>query len=319
MGDVSPTQKALSAISGAIITSLIVTPLDVVKTRLQSQSLQEPVCCREISMATTCGPQPEICEAEQTSLRRFNGTWEGIVKISRNEGVSSLWRGLSPTLFMAIPSTVIYFVGYEQLRGLVGGDATWAPLLCGGLARTASATAIGPLELLRTRLQSSTHLGKSASQTFKDVSAGMKASLRREGFRSLWRGLGLTLWRDVPFSALYWLGYEKTRRLLSRHDLVHSPFAQSFLSGGVSGTIAALVTTPFDVAKTKKQILEREVTTPQLMRIIYAEEGVRGLWRGTVPRCLKVSPACAIMISSYELGKRFFTSQRPNDRDTTSR
>jgi solute carrier family 25 protein 39/40 len=33
-----------------------------------------------------------------------------------------------------------------------------------------------------------------------------------------------------------------------------------------------------------------------------------GLWRGWVPRTLKVAPACAIMISSYEVGKRAFRS-----------
>lgn len=30
--------------------------------------------------------------------------------------MSSLWSGLSPTLVLAIPSTVVYFVSYEQLR-----------------------------------------------------------------------------------------------------------------------------------------------------------------------------------------------------------
>lgn len=39
-----------------------------------------------------------------------------MIKISRNEGVTSLWSGLSPTLVLAIPATVIYFVSYEQLR-----------------------------------------------------------------------------------------------------------------------------------------------------------------------------------------------------------
>ncbi|ORY86795.1 mitochondrial carrier domain-containing protein [Protomyces lactucae-debilis] len=359
-GDITPLQKALSAISGAIMTSLMVTPLDVVKTRLQSQPLNQPdiICCREpinvhaqqhartqqqysynsvqriaryhvsgggggtlaTATAAGCSPSPEICLAEETSLKRFSGTWEGLVKIARNEGLSSLWRGLSPTLFMAVPSTVIYFVGYEQLRLIVNTDASWAPLLCGALARTASATAISPLELLRTRLQSATHTHRSASETFTDVTQGIRQQVRTDGLRVLWRGLSLTLWRDVPFSGLYWLGYERTKRQLQQSSVViqQSPFLQSFLAGGISGTFAALITTPFDVAKTKKQIVEKSITSAnaaegsmvQIMRRITVEEGWRGLWRGTVPRCLKVSPACAIMISSYEFGKRFFGQQQ---------
>ena len=39
------------------------------------------------------------CAAEETGKRTFRGTWEGLVKIARYEGVTSLWRGLSPTLY----------------------------------------------------------------------------------------------------------------------------------------------------------------------------------------------------------------------------
>lgn len=38
------------------------------------------------------------------------------MKISKTEGLTSLWSGLSPTLVLAVPATVIYFVSYEQLR-----------------------------------------------------------------------------------------------------------------------------------------------------------------------------------------------------------
>jgi solute carrier family 25 protein 39/40 len=39
-----------------------------------------------------------------------------MVKISQTEGVRSLWSGLSPTLVLAVPATIVYFVSYEQLR-----------------------------------------------------------------------------------------------------------------------------------------------------------------------------------------------------------
>ncbi len=42
------------------------------------------------------------------------------------------------------------------------------------------------------------------------------------------------------------------------------------------------------------------------MKRIYATEGFRGLFTGYVPRIVKVAPACAIMISTYEYGKSFF-------------
>jgi solute carrier family 25 protein 39/40 len=36
------------------------------------------------------------------------------------------------------------------------------------------------------------------------------------------------------------------------------------------------------------------------------------LFPGLVPRLVKVAPACAIMISSYEYGKRFFQNYNQN-------
>ena len=37
----------------------------------------------------------------------------------RTEGISSLWSGLSPTLVLAIPTTMIYFTAYEQLKSVI--------------------------------------------------------------------------------------------------------------------------------------------------------------------------------------------------------
>lgn len=82
--------------------------------------------------------------------------------------------------------------------------------------------------------------------------------------------------------------------------------------------IAAVLTHPFDVAKTIQQIAqETPLTTSQqsrmlmlhIFRQIVRQEGLRGLFRGLSPRIAKVAPACGIMISSYEVGKRFFETR----------
>ena len=80
-------QTACSATLGAFITSFAVTPLDVVKVRMQSPQLPRPV-----SMI------------------------DGLIKIGRSEGLKYLWRGLVPTLLISMPSTILYFVGYETIK-----------------------------------------------------------------------------------------------------------------------------------------------------------------------------------------------------------
>lgn len=93
---------------------------------------------------------------------------DAFVKIARNEGPLSLWSGLSPTLVLAVPATVVYFVTYENLRLLIkdrrgGVQPYWGPLVAGATARLWAVTLVSPLELIRTKMQSKkvSYQGKS--------------------------------------------------------------------------------------------------------------------------------------------------------------
>lgn len=374
--DISAGQKMLSAVSGSLLTSLLVTPLDVVRVRLQSQpqsasralpssrgfanlpqNLGVTACCREVfwvnnnSQVCMVADSAAIeassatvadCAVDETRRKTFNSTIDGLRKIARNEGMRSLWRGLSPTLVMAIPGNVIYFTGYDSLRYNAHSPIrkyipdAYVPLAAGSIARTAAATVVSPIEMFRTRMQATT--GNTGRGVFLETLIGLRKLVYAEGYASLWRGLTLTMWRDVPFSGIYWWGYETVRNALtdmenpassrssrsrssSRSNENHTTtFLKSFVSGATSGAIAALVTTPFDVGKTRKQVFEHcsqttssgsakvsipeQLSMPRFLYRIWLDEGLTGLFRGWTARCLKVAPACAIMISSYEIGKK---------------
>lgn len=374
------------------------TPLDVVRVRLQSQtppsSLNPSIlatdapgnlknlpadlgissCCREIfwigdngqlcildpntatlrtSQSATTAARPSSvaeaaaeCAAEETQRKNFTSTLDGLRKISRNEGLWTLWRGLSPTLMMSIPANVLYFAGYDWLRyddrSIIkqAFSESYAPLVAGSFARVVSASAISPIEMFRTRLQA---IPGHGAGHFKATFESLHKMTQASGYSSLWRGLTLTMWRDVPFSGLYWWGYEEVKKNLIRmrqqtfdhrhHQHKHldesnaSTFFESFLAGALSGSLAALVTTPFDVGKTRQQVFRQlgddlppsvsrnplptgmtiqpeQLSLPKFLIHIFREEGIGGLFRGWFPRCLKVAPACAIMISTYEIGKK---------------
>ncbi|KAK4128898.1 mitochondrial carrier [Parathielavia appendiculata] len=418
--EITAVQKMLSATSGSLFTALLATPLDVVRVRWQSQGISQPppidytklampttipggttfrpsnlgvtACCREVfftnntSEVCVVGPRPLnnnpiTCAVEQTQQRTFTSTFDGLRKIARNEGVTTLWRGLSPTLVMAIPANIIYFTGYEWLRFNRASPIArtvrdeYAPLVAGSVARILAATAVSPIELFRTRLQAAQGGGRPLADTF----AGIKDMVSLHGYRALWRGLTLTLWRDVPFSGMYWWGYETIRGRLGNarekrqargrsselldldgeSDAAAAPrrrrrtslrsrsrgrenenhadtFTDSFIAGAASGGFASVATMPFDVGKTRTQVFRdsnshslssstmtgttarnvdqaaaanaapEERNMARLLWHIFRTEGVPGLFRGWIPRTLRVAPACAIMISSYEVGKRVF-------------
>ena len=287
------------------------------------------------------------CAIDETRRKTFTSTFDGLRKIARHEGVSTLWRGLSPTLVMAIPANVIYFTGYDYLRSSSNSpinqhiNDAYAPLIAGSIARVAAASVISPIEMFRTRMQATSGRGTGV---FKETLLGLQAMVKAQGYTSLWRGLTLTMWRDVPFSGIYWWGYEATRNALTdMRDQSHgrtldpqrsrtrlrsrsqsrenhtATFVDSFVAGAVSGAVAAIVTTPFDVGKTRQQVSKHdfapssskpkhfrpeERSMPRFLYHIFRTEGIPGLFRGWAARCLKVAPACAIMISSYEVGKK---------------
>ncbi|KAL3980749.1 CUG-BP- and ETR3-like factor [Sarotherodon galilaeus] len=318
-GAITPLQQMVASCSGAILTSLFVTPLDVVKIRLQAQKNPFPkapkllLYLHTFSCPCKCfvycnGLMDHICICENGNSKawykapgHFRGTLDAFVNIVRREGIRSLWSGLPPTLVMAVPATVIYFTCYDQLcaalKVRLGDYAQVAPLLAGATARVGSVTVISPLELIRTKLQ-------SQKQSYRELTQCIRSAVAKEGWLSLWRGLGPTLLRDVPFSS--WL--------CGLSNITEPTLTITFVSGAVSGSIASIVTLPFDVVKTRRQVELGELqakncqasSTFCVMCRIVAEDGFRGLFAGFLPRLIKVAPACAIMISTYEFGKAFF-------------
>ncbi|XP_075631544.1 mitochondrial glutathione transporter SLC25A39 isoform X3 [Balearica regulorum gibbericeps] len=319
-GAITPLQQMLASGTGAILTSLFVTPLDVVKIRLQAQRtpFSKGKCflyCNGLMDHLYVCQNGNSCTAWYKAPTCFTGTLDAFVKITRYEGIRSLWSGLPPTLVMAVPATVIYFTTYDQLRDYLhartGSRGHHIPLLAGALARLGAVTVISPLELIRTKMQ-------SRQLSYRELRVCIQSAVAQDGWLSLWRGWGPTVLRDVPFSALYWFNYELVREWLCRQvQLDEATFMISFTSGAVSGTVAAVLTLPFDVVKTQRQIelgdsevhpvtASKPSSTWLLMRRIHAESGTRGLFAGFLPRVIKVAPACAIMISTYEFGKTFF-------------
>lgn len=247
------------------------------------------------------------------------GSWATARHLVKHEGLKSLWSGLSPTLLMSVPATTLYFGAYEAIRDSAAPTfGAMAPLVAGTTARTLAVMTISPLELVRTKMQS------AAAERNKGMIGGFRAELRERGPLALWRGVGPTLFRDVPFSAVYWLGYEQFKMLAMRRlglgeggaeATSTQTFAVAFAAGASSGTMSAMITHPFDVVKTQVQVYVNagasaggRPSSVRVMQRILVQEGVRGLYTGLLPRVVKVAPACAIMISSYEIGKRMFAA-----------
>ncbi|KRZ70616.1 Solute carrier family 25 member 40 [Trichinella papuae] len=332
---ITPAQRFIASCSGAVLTAVFANPLDVVKVRLQKQTKPmqgifnydnyvTPLDVVKIRLQSQSKPSlhgrcfvvnhglvDHICMFCGSAFQkfehtyRFNGTMDAFFKISKYEGISALWGGLSTTLIMAVPATVCYFTLYDMVLSELKekyGSQLWVPGFSGILARMVSATVISPLEMVRTKLQ-------SKRMRYSDVYAVLKTLTQRFGLRSLFLGLGPTLLRDVPFSAIYWTNYEMMKEKVLKHlGREETNFTISLMLGAISGSThrqISLGEMPLD-SKPKTTNTFRSINN------LFMEHGIRSLFSGIVPRLVKVAPACAIMIGTYEYGKLFFQRRNAN-------
>lgn len=206
-------------------------------------------------------------------------------QVIRNEGFRGFWMGSGLGLVQSMPSTVIYMTSYENIkcnltkladdRGCHGNMLTGAiPGFSGAVARSLVVTILAPLELVRTRTLAGLGSGSSSvppsttGSTQSPSSQGVWSLIRtihrtEGGVSAFYRGLGSTIMRDTPFSAIYWMSFEAVKNNIYSHLLVHDGNREStsaehatvnFLSGSTSGTLAAIITHPFDVLKTQSQL-----------------------------------------------------------------
>lgn len=303
--------RVLAGSVGAVITAVAVTPLEVVKVRQQTPP--PPAFSSSTGRCPDCGSTAtatmRLRLPTAATLGEDTGAFATARRVVRAEGWRGLYAGLSPTLAMSVPNTVLYFCCYDETSSRLRSafslskdswlDRFGVPLSCGALSRCVATLATSPLELLRTR---------------RAAAAGPSGSLARDLIElsragALRRGLAPTLWRDAPFSAAYWTALETLRAAAEpgvARDAV--PPSTSFFCGAAAGAVATSVTAPFDVVKTRRQVRccdgGAATTVAAEIAAIARDEGPRALWRGNVARTTKVAPACAVMIFCYEFGKQ---------------
>lgn len=176
------------AVAGASATT-VTYPLDLLRTRFAAQ-----------------GP-----DKVYTSLRA------GIRDILREEGSRGFFQGLGAGVGQVVPYMGLFFSAYEALRSPLAslslpfgsGDAT-----AGVLASVFAKTGVFPLDLIRKRLQvqgptRARYVGGTIPVYGQGIWKTGKTIVAREGWRGLYRGLGVGLVKSAPASAITMWTYER--------------------------------------------------------------------------------------------------------------
>jgi len=228
------------------------------------------------------------------------------------EGWRGLYAGIRAQLLGTGPAHAIYFAVYEEAKTLLVDDsqvghAHLATAGAGALATIASDTFNVPFDTVKQRLQ-------VRDSPYKGVVDCVRIMVSQEGVGSLFKSLRTTILMNVPFVSIHFSTYEAGKRTLEDAGLSEG-LQVELLAGGTAGGLAAAVTTPLDVVKTRLQLSGfnpsdglQTSSVRAMMRRIVREEGMRSLWRGLQPRVMFHVPSAAVCWGTYETCKRLLSA-----------
>ena len=211
-------------------------------------------------------------------------------KFAANDSWGSFYRGL--------------FGVHKQTQSLA--------VLTGATAGATEAFVVVPFELIKIRLQDRSSAGKYSGML--DV---VKKIVQQEGPLALYNGLEATLWRHILWNGGYFgtifqirarMPEEKNKSQKTRNDLVAGSI------GGIAGTV---LNTPMDVVKSRIQnspkvpghVSKYNWAWPGVVTVM-REEGFRALYKGFMPKVLRLGPGGGILLVVFTNVMDFFRKLR---------
>eukprot|EP01129_Flabellula_baltica_P006605 TRINITY_DN2487_c0_g2_i2.p1 TRINITY_DN2487_c0_g2~~TRINITY_DN2487_c0_g2_i2.p1 ORF type:complete len:168 (+),score=30.48 TRINITY_DN2487_c0_g2_i2:439-942(+) len=133
-----------------------------------------------------------------------------------------------------------------------------------------------------------------------------KNIIKHEGIRALYAGYTTTITMTVPYNAIYFPVYEVVREIMKKKQTNYADYniITHLTAGAVAGVVAAAITNPLDVAKTRLQtqgdIGNNYKGMIDAMKQIGKQQGLSGYTRGIVPRMIFNAFSAGICWSTYE-------------------
>ncbi|XP_008267729.1 mitochondrial 2-oxodicarboxylate carrier isoform X1 [Oryctolagus cuniculus] len=268
--------------SAGLVEICLMHPLDVVKTRFQIQR---------------CTTDPNSYKSLGDSFRM----------IFRTEGLFGFYKGILPPILAETPKRAVKFFTFEQYKKLLG-YVSLSPAVTFAIAGLGSglteAIVVNPFEVVKVGLQANRN-------TFSEQPSTMSYArhiIKKEGFglQGLNKGFTATLGRHGVFNMVYFGFYYNVKNIIPVNKDPTLEFLRKFGIGLLSGTIASVINIPFDVAKSRiqgPQPVPGEIkyrTCFKTMATVYREEGILALYKGLLPKIMRLGPGGAVMLLVYE-------------------
>lgn len=246
------------------------------------------------------------------------------VAIVRGEGFRALFKGLPVQLLASGPGCGIFYAAYTAGKSAIPiRNDPMRHSVAAAAACFASLAIFTPVEVVKQRTMLQCGVGCWSI---------LARLLREQGIGGLYCGGFAGALTSVPYSACYFLVFEHLLSMRNTHSagdrsqyastltpsLLPSPppspppsFVDSVGCGLIAGALAAALTNPCDVVRTRIQVGHgsdwRAVATH-----IAKSEGVSGFCRGLAPRVLMLAPASALTIATFGWWMKIIGSMAPH-------
>lgn len=253
-----------------VLSWLFIHPADVIKVRMQLSS--------------------------NGGSAQYRGVVDAVQTISRKEGFSAMYSGLSAALTRQMTYTTLRLGLYASLREKVAdenGKVSMAAKFGVGTAAGGIASAIStPVEVAMVRMYSDGAAAPAQRRGYRNIGDALVRIAREEGVLGLWSGASPTIVRSMVANCVQLGTYDQAKE-------IYSGLGFRWLQDGVglhvaasttSGFMYSLATLPIDSAKTRLQNQRRLPdggfkyrSLAQTIGTVASEEGVLALWRGFMP------------------------------------
>ncbi|GBG66850.1 hypothetical protein CBR_g70727 [Chara braunii] len=325
-----PRDLLAGAILGGI-SHTIVAPVERAKLLLQTQNSNLRVL--------------------QGGKGQYSGMVDCILRVTKEEGFLSLWRGNGSGVLRYYPSLAFNFAFKDLYRGLLVPDydpsksSFWkfclGNLVAGAAAGSTSLLLLYPLDIAHTRLAADTaDLRHGGRREFNGLSHFLRTIYRKEGIKGLYRGFPASIHGIIVHRAVYFGGFDTVKGVLAgeKRALGHGggagkgvsaggplgnlrddfPFWQKWAIAQVVTTAAGLVAYPFDTVRHRMMMQSgaNEVqysSTLECWRTIARREGYSGFFKGAFSNMVRGTGAALILVLYDEL-KQFMQERVSGER-----
>ena len=200
---------------------------------------------------------------------------------------------------------------YRNMFGVTKMDQKLS-ILTGASAGATESFVVVPFELVKIRLQDKASAGKYTGMI--DCVAKI---VRAEGPLALYNGLESTMWRHILWNAGYFGCIYQVRELIPKAKDKSAQMVNDLVAGAIGGTFGTVLNTPMDVVKSRIQnspkiagsIPKYNWAWPALGTVM-REEGFSALYKGFLPKVLRLGPGGGILLVVFTGVMDFFRTMK---------